>query len=95
VRTGTAALLSSAVLLAGCSTTVTGTASPAGAGAFTELLGTVDLADVDDRLDPYDVVATRTARSSSCSPATSAPPTARAARWSSWSRATAAPRSAR
>lgn len=58
MRTGTTALLSSAVLLAGCSTTVTGTASPAGAGAFTELLGTVDLADVDDRLDPYDVVAT-------------------------------------
>ncbi|MGX5653315.1 hypothetical protein ACWKWC_00910 [Geodermatophilus nigrescens] len=50
----TAALL----LLAGCSSPVTGTAAPAGGEPFTEVLGRIDLADVDDQLDLYDVAAT-------------------------------------
>ncbi|MGY1665917.1 hypothetical protein [Geodermatophilus sp. SYSU D00696] len=56
-RLGTAALLSS-VLVAGCSSTVAGSALPAGAGPFTEVLDRIDLADVDDQLDLYDVAAT-------------------------------------
>ena len=53
-RLGAAALL----LLTGCSTAVAGPAAPAGGEPITEVLGRIDLAEVDDRLDPYDVAAT-------------------------------------
>ncbi|WP_217897332.1 hypothetical protein [Geodermatophilus saharensis] len=53
-----AALIGSAVLVAGCSSTVAGSAQPAGAGPFTEITGRLDLATVDDTLDLYDVAAT-------------------------------------
>ncbi|MGY1702624.1 hypothetical protein [Geodermatophilus sp. SYSU D00766] len=53
-----AVLIGSAVLVAGCSSTVAGSAQPAGAGPFTEITGRLDLATVDDALDLYDVAAT-------------------------------------
>ncbi len=52
----TAALIGSAVLLAGCSSAVAGTAGAADPAPA--LLGSVDLAEVDDELGVHDVAAT-------------------------------------
>ncbi|SFT67260.1 hypothetical protein SAMN05660657_02321 [Geodermatophilus amargosae] len=59
MRTGTAVLLSSAVLLAGCSSTVAGRVVPTAAGPLTQEVGRVDAdAELGHGLEARDVAAT-------------------------------------
>ncbi|GAB3316420.1 hypothetical protein GCM10027451_33240 [Geodermatophilus aquaeductus] len=59
MRTGTAALLSSAVLLAGCSSTVVGRVVPTAAGPLAQEVGRVDAdAELGSGLEAQDVAAT-------------------------------------